>query len=98
MTASVAPRASMAADVGHQVSEDRPQDRRGKRGSRLEEIDAKTREKIGKARALVRVRLWTLLEARDAGFPWISIPGKQLQPFRRLPARRSWSGTGAVGG
>jgi hypothetical protein len=43
----------------------------------LEEIDAKTREKIGKARALVRVRVWALLEEREAGFPWITLLGKQ---------------------
>jgi len=44
----------------------------------LEEIDARTREKIGKARALVRARVWTLLEQRESGFPWIVILGKQL--------------------
>jgi hypothetical protein len=44
----------------------------------LEEIDAKTREEIGKARALVRVRVWALLAAREAGFPWITILGKIL--------------------
>jgi hypothetical protein len=44
----------------------------------LEEIDARTREKIGKARALVRLRVWALLEAREAGFPWISVLGRQL--------------------
>jgi len=44
----------------------------------LEEIDAKTREKIGKARARVRVRVWALLEGREAGFPWIQVLGKQL--------------------
>jgi hypothetical protein len=26
----------------------------------------------------VRARVWALLEAREAGFPWISILGKQL--------------------
>jgi len=44
----------------------------------LEEIDARTREKIAKARAAVRVRVWMLLEAREAGFPWITILGKEL--------------------
>jgi len=44
----------------------------------LEEIDAKTREEIGKARTRVRVRVWALLEAREAGFPWITVLGKQL--------------------
>jgi hypothetical protein len=44
----------------------------------LEEIDAKTREKIAKARARVRTRVWTLLEAREAGFPWIQVLGKEL--------------------
>jgi hypothetical protein len=44
----------------------------------LEEIDARTREKIAKARAGVRVRVWALLEAREAGFPWIQVLGKQL--------------------
>ena len=44
----------------------------------LEEIDARTREKIGRARAAVRARVWTLLQAREAGFPWITILGKQL--------------------
>jgi hypothetical protein len=44
----------------------------------LEEIDANTREKIGRARALVRLRVWALLEAREAGFPWITVLGKKL--------------------
>jgi hypothetical protein len=44
----------------------------------LEEIDARTREKIGKARARVRVRVWALLAAREAGFPWITVLGKEL--------------------
>jgi Transposase DDE domain group 1 len=44
----------------------------------LEEIDAKTREEIGRARALVRVRVWALLEARDARFPWITLLGREL--------------------
>jgi hypothetical protein len=44
----------------------------------LDQIDTRTREKIGKARASVRVRVWALLEAREAGFPWISILGRRL--------------------
>ena len=44
----------------------------------LEEIDTRTREQIGRARALVRARVWMLLEAREAGFPWLTVLGKQL--------------------
>ena len=44
----------------------------------LEEIDTKTRGKIGQARARVRVRVWALLAGREAGFPWIQVLGKKL--------------------
>jgi hypothetical protein len=44
----------------------------------LEEINSSTREKIAKARAAVRVRVWMLLEGREAGFPWLEVLGKKL--------------------
>jgi hypothetical protein len=44
----------------------------------LAEIDDRTRRRIAKARAAVRVRVWDLLAARDGGFPWLVILGREL--------------------
>lgn len=44
----------------------------------LGEIDDRARRRIAKARAAVRVRVWDLLAARDGGFPWLVILGRQL--------------------
>lgn len=44
----------------------------------LGEIDARTRARIAKARAVVRARVWDLLADRDGGFPWLVILGRSL--------------------
>jgi hypothetical protein len=44
----------------------------------LGEIDDRARIRIAKARAAVRVRVWDLLAARDGGFPWLVILGREL--------------------
>ena len=44
----------------------------------LELADERTLGKIAKARARVRARVWSLIEATPAGFPWLAIAGKLL--------------------
>jgi Transposase DDE domain group 1 len=44
----------------------------------LGEIDERARRRIGKARAAVRDRVWTLLSESDQGFPWLVILGRTL--------------------
>jgi Transposase DDE domain group 1 len=44
----------------------------------LGEIDDRARARIAKARAAVRVRVWDLLAAREGGFPWLVILGREL--------------------
>ena len=44
----------------------------------LELADARTLDKIARARAAVRGRVWQLICARPAGFPWLAIAGKLL--------------------
>ncbi|HET9720714.1 MAG TPA: IS1380 family transposase [Solirubrobacteraceae bacterium] len=44
----------------------------------LGEIDDRARRRIGRARAAVRARVWTLLAERDQGFPWLVILGREL--------------------
>lgn len=44
----------------------------------LGEIDERGRARIAKARARVRERVWDLLAAREAGFPWLVVLGRPL--------------------
>lgn len=44
----------------------------------LGEIDDAARARIAKARAMVRERVWDLLAAREQGFPWLVILGREL--------------------
>ena len=44
----------------------------------LELADARTLDKIARARAVVRARVWQLVCARPAGFPWLAVAGKLL--------------------
>jgi Transposase DDE domain group 1 len=44
----------------------------------LELADERALGKIAKARARVRARVWSLIEATPAGFPWLAIAGKLL--------------------
>src|SRR5215470_5743297 len=44
----------------------------------LELADARTLDKIARARAAVRGHVWQLICARPAGFPWLAIAGKLL--------------------
>ena len=44
----------------------------------LELADARTLDKIARGRAAVRARVWQLICARPAGFPWLAIAGKLL--------------------
>ena len=44
----------------------------------LELADARTLDKIARARAAVRAHVWQLICARPAGFPWLAIAGKLL--------------------
>jgi Transposase DDE domain group 1 len=44
----------------------------------LELADARTLDKIARARAAVRAHVWQLVCARPAGFPWLQIAGKLL--------------------
>ena len=44
----------------------------------LELADARTLDKIARARAKVRAHVWSLICARPAGFPWLAIAGKLL--------------------
>ena len=44
----------------------------------LELADARTLDKIARARAAVRGYVWQLICARPAGFPWLAIAGKLL--------------------
>jgi hypothetical protein len=44
----------------------------------LELADNKTLDRIARVRAKVRARVWSLIAARPAGFPWLAIAGKLL--------------------
>jgi hypothetical protein len=44
----------------------------------LEELGELQQRRIAKARAAVRRRVWGLLTARPAGFPWITVDGRAL--------------------
>jgi Transposase DDE domain group 1 len=44
----------------------------------LELADARTLDKIARARAAVRARVWQLICSRPAGFPWLAVAGKLL--------------------
>src|SRR5437660_4894338 len=44
----------------------------------LELADPRTLDKIARARAKVRAHVWSLIAARPAGFPWLSVAGKLL--------------------
>ncbi len=44
----------------------------------LELADARTLDKIARARAAVRGHVWQLIGARPGGFPWLAIAGKLL--------------------
>ncbi len=44
----------------------------------LELADARTLDKIARARAKVRAHVWSLICARPTGFPWLAIAGKLL--------------------
>ena len=44
----------------------------------LELADARTLDKIARTRAAVRARVWQLICATPAGFPWLAIAGKLL--------------------
>ncbi|GEM_PF-2442131 len=44
----------------------------------LELADARTLDKVAWARAAVRARVWQLVCARPAGFPWLAVAGKVL--------------------
>src|SRR6266516_2060341 len=44
----------------------------------LELADARTLDKIARARAAVRRHVWPLICARPAGFPWLAVAGKLL--------------------
>jgi len=44
----------------------------------LELADPRTLDKIARGRAAVRARVWQLICARPAGFPWLAIAGKLL--------------------
>src|SRR6266446_4387044 len=44
----------------------------------LELADARTLDKIARARAAVRAHVWSLICATPAGFPWLAIAGKLL--------------------
>jgi DDE family transposase len=40
--------------------------------------DSRTLDKIARVRAAVRAHVWSLIAAAPAGFPWLTIAGKQL--------------------
>ena len=44
----------------------------------LELADARTLDKIARARAAVRAHIWSLLAALPSGFPWLRVSGKLL--------------------
>lgn len=44
----------------------------------LDELDARIRTRIAKARARVREHVWGLLAAREQGFPWVVVAGRVL--------------------
>ena len=44
----------------------------------LELADQRTLDKIARARGRVRARVWSLIAATPAGFPWLAIAGKLL--------------------
>ena len=44
----------------------------------LEQADPRTLDKIARVRAKVRAHVWSLIAARPAGFPWLSVAGKLL--------------------
>src|SRR5207302_8020798 len=41
----------------------------------LELADPRTLDKIARARAAIRAHVWSLIAARPAGFPWLSVAG-----------------------
>ena len=56
----------------------------------LRDIDDRTRRRIAVARAAVRVSVWDLLAAREDGFPWLVILGRELTcACRKWRPRRS---------
>lgn len=44
----------------------------------LGEIDDRVRQRIAKARAVVRRQVWDLLTESENGFPWLAILGREL--------------------
>jgi len=44
----------------------------------LELADKRTLDKVARVRAAVRARVWSLIAARPAGFPWLAVAGKLL--------------------
>jgi hypothetical protein len=44
----------------------------------LELADPRTLDKIARVRAKARAHVWSLIAARPAGFPWLSVAGKLL--------------------
>ena len=44
----------------------------------LELADPATLDKVARVRAAVRAHVWSLIAARPAGFPWLSVAGKLL--------------------
>ncbi|MFJ4641312.1 hypothetical protein ACIP69_37900 [Streptomyces hygroscopicus] len=59
----------------------------------LDEMGARQRRRIARARAAVRRRMWKLLEQREDGFCWIAVDGRPLAggtaDQRRSPRRIS---------
>jgi Transposase DDE domain group 1 len=44
----------------------------------LELADKRTLDKVARVRAAVRARVWSLIAATPAGFPWLAVAGKLL--------------------
>jgi hypothetical protein len=44
----------------------------------LELADDRTQRMIAKARAKIRARVWELITATPAGFPWLRMAGKTI--------------------
>jgi hypothetical protein len=44
----------------------------------LELADTRTLDKVARVRAAVRARVWSLIAATPAGFPWLAVAGKRL--------------------
>jgi hypothetical protein len=53
-----------------------PSDSTVRRG--LDELDDRGRARIARARAKVRAHVWSLLEQREQGFPWVAVAGRVL--------------------